>query len=270
MSDKKAIVIDNKADYIRAGLAGDNGPKVIFRTDSVTAKSPIANTDVITDWAGMESVWAHTFAQLGVDPAQHPILISEPPLNTQTNRNKTMQLLFGKFNTPAVHLATAPMLELYDAGLMTGTVLSIGERVIYTVPIYNGYALPHAIIRMDFGGAQLSNSAAGGIPEALFQPALIHIESAGISETVYNSVMKCEPDYRLTMYKNILLSGSSANYPGLAARLQEEVAELAPPTARVKVIESVEAKNAAWRGGNKLAPDLAGYDMWTSKEKFTG
>jgi actin-related protein len=55
-------------------------------------------------------------------------------------------------------------------------------------------------------------------PEALFQPSLIGQESAGVHETTYNSIMKCDVDIRKDLYGNIVLSGGTTMYPGIADR----------------------------------------------------
>ena len=44
-------------------------------------------------------------------------------------------------------------------------------------------------------------------PEALFMPATVGREDAGIAEMVYNTIMKCDIDIRKQLYENILLSG---------------------------------------------------------------
>ena len=51
-------------------------------------------------------------------------------------------------------------------------------------------------------------------PESLFQPALLGMESAGIHETTYNSIMKCDVDIRRDLYANTVLSGGSTMFPG--------------------------------------------------------
>eukprot|EP00961_Rhodomonas_salina_P284416 3844243-Rhodomonas_salina.1 len=70
-------------------------------------------------------------------------------------------------------------------------------------------------------------------PEVLFQrcpgqPAFIGLETAGIHEVTYNSIMKCDVDIRRDLYQNIVLSGGSTMFPGLADRLQKEVMALTP------------------------------------------
>merc|ERR1712012_1091948 len=58
-------------------------------------------------------------------------------------------------------------------------------------------------------------------PEALFQPQFLGLESVGIHETTYNSIMKCDVDIRKDLYANVVLSGGSTMYPGIADRYAE-------------------------------------------------
>ena len=46
-------------------------------------------------------------------------------------------------------------------------------------------------------------------PEVLFTPSLVGVESAGIDETAFNSIMKCDVDIRRDLYGNVVLSGGA-------------------------------------------------------------
>ncbi|XP_011074738.1 actin-like [Sesamum indicum] len=90
-------------------------------------------------------------------------------------------------------------------------------------------------------------------PEVLFQPSLIGMEAAGIHETSYNSIMKRDVDIRKDLYGNIVLSGGSTMFPGIADRMSKEIAALAPSRMKIKVVAPPERMYSVWIGGSILA-----------------
>uniref|UniRef100_A0A8C7WSA9 Actin, beta 1 n=2 Tax=Oryzias sinensis TaxID=183150 RepID=A0A8C7WSA9_9TELE len=90
-------------------------------------------------------------------------------------------------------------------------------------------------------------------PEALLQPSFLGMESSGIHEMTYNSIMKCDIDIHENLYANTVLSGGSSMYPGIADRMQKEITALAPPTMKIKIIAPPERKYSVWIGGAILA-----------------
>merc|ERR1712241_1646268 len=80
-----------------------------------------------------------------------------------------------------------------------------------------------------------------------------NMESAGIHETTYNSIMKCDVDIRKDLYANTVLSGGTTMYPGIADRMQKEMTALAPSTMKIKIVAPPERKFSVWIGGSILA-----------------
>lgn len=249
------IVIHNESGYIRAGLSSGDTPSVILKTDSVTGKSPIEK-NVVTDWEGMVKVWKRVFDELDANPTEHPILMSEPPLNPKCNREKTIQVLFETFGVPGCYLSIDGVLALYSFGGTTGCAVNIDQDVINVVPIYQGYALHHAMLLTGLDRCDTLDSLFG-----------VTIKD-NIRDMIYMGIMKCDVELRSDLFKNIVVAGHGSKFPGLRERLTQEVTDVAPATATVKVEQSDQPENSVWNGGDQLAPNLDQYGMWISRAEY--
>jgi len=67
------------------------------------------------------------------------------------------EIMFETYSIPGVYMAIQAVLSLYQSGRVTGLVCDVGDGVCHVVPIYEGFALSHAIDRINLAGRDLTN-----------------------------------------------------------------------------------------------------------------
>lgn len=182
------IVLDNGTGVMKAGFAGDERPKCTFRSYVGRPKYDCVMTGgalkqgaayvgkpaedhrgamrlsfpvehgAVANWDDMERLWRHVYGEQGLSVASEarPVLLTEPPLNAARMRERTAEVFFETFNAPAIQFSPQPVLSLYASGLVTGVVLGSGEGVTTAVPVYEGFAVKHAIQRSEVAGREVS------------------------------------------------------------------------------------------------------------------
>ena len=119
-----------------------------IRRDDVEYCSPFNADGVLDDLDAYEAICDHVFrGRLCVQTAEHPILLSEPVLTPEANREKIVELLFEKYKLPAVFLGKNPVLSCFASGKATGLSVDVGGRAATTCAVHEGYALVKSVIQ---------------------------------------------------------------------------------------------------------------------------
>jgi len=84
----------------------------------------------------------------------------------------------------------------------------------------------------------------------------------------YNSIFKCDLDVRRDLYGNVVLSGGTTMFPGIADRMQKELTALSPASMKVKIVAPPERKYSVWIGGSILASLSTFQNLWCSKQEY--
>ena len=185
--EDRAIVIDNGSDMIKAGFSGDAddalravfpslvgqprhsgviigmgrtspyvGDEAHSKRGILSLRYPIEH-GIVNNWDDMERIWHHTFYnELRVAPEEHALLLTEAPSNPKSKREEMTKYMFESFDVPRMFVATDAVLALFASGRTTGIVLDSGEMITNIVPIYEGYALPHAFNKLVLGGRNIT------------------------------------------------------------------------------------------------------------------
>lgn len=178
------VVIDNGTGVMKAGFAGEDSVKCTFPSyvgrpkhtrvmagaaegetfigskaeelrGILTVKYPMAH-GVVEHWDDMELIWRHLYSEMKAIAEEHPVLLTEAPLNPRKNREKAAEIFFETFGCPALFISAQAILSLYASGRTTGVVLDSGDGVTHAVPVYEGFALPHAVMRSDVAGRDVT------------------------------------------------------------------------------------------------------------------
>jgi len=178
-----AIVIDNGSGLVKTGFSQEDKPVSVFPSvvgrpripgvilgDNVivgqgaqkkrgilSLRYPVEH-GIVVNWDDMQTLWQHTFKnELRIDSSEYPVMLTEAALNPKNNRERSLTTLFETFNVPSLNMAVCPVVSLFASGRTTGIVLECGDGVTHTAPIYEGYVLPHAILRLDIAGRDLTD-----------------------------------------------------------------------------------------------------------------
>ncbi|CAI0450631.1 unnamed protein product, partial [Linum tenue] len=331
--DSKAGVKDSERKGKRKLYVGSQS--LGFRRDNMEVLSPIKD-GVVMDWDIVDSIWDHAFREcLLVDPKEHPMLLAEPSSNSQQQRERTVELMFEKYNVPALFLAKNAVLTSFASGRATALVVDSGGGSTTIAPVHDGYVIQKAVASCPIGGEFLTDCLlksleskgvvikprysfkrketrpgdfqrviASDIKECVCRAPDTPYDEASYSNIpmtpyelpdgqqflvlkalqrlvqtsvvcpkwqVIDSINRCDVDIRKELFSSVLLAGGTASMQQLKERLEKDLLEESPQTARVKVLasgNSTERRFSVWIGGSILASLGSFQQMWFSKSEY--
>jgi len=182
----KPVVSDNGTGFVKSGFAGENFPREVFPSligrpimrfeeefkdielkdimvgeecskyrAMLETSHPVEN-GIVKDWVGMRHLWDHTWKQLKINPPEHRILLTEPPMNPKDNQKRMLENMFEKYQFAGAKVSIQAMLVLYAQGLLTGVVLDSGDGVTHIVPVWEGICPPLLIKRLNVAGRHIT------------------------------------------------------------------------------------------------------------------
>jgi len=184
---RNLIVCDNGTGLVKCGYADTNSPEFTFPslvgTPQLKSKVKIGNKDIelksimcgdqaaqvrqfldvtypmsngqVRDWEAMNHLWDYTFHEkMKIDCSNSKVLLSEPPMNPKSNRQKMFEVMFERYNFHGCMAATQAVLTLYARGLLTGVAIDSGDGVTHVCPVYEGTALPAS--KLDLAGRDIT------------------------------------------------------------------------------------------------------------------
>lgn len=183
MSDK-VVVLDNGSGLCKIGFGGDEEPICCFpsivghqvldqedlgtdkmigneacaRAEILSLTSPIKR-GIITNWDDMTKIWGYAFKELGADPTEGPLLITdhynEFSVN-KTQREKTMEIMFETFSVPAFRIDESAKLAIFGGARTTGVVIDCGNGVTDICCVDEGYTCQNSQISLGIGGQDVT------------------------------------------------------------------------------------------------------------------
>jgi len=136
----------------------------VLTQPNATVMKPVKRGEIqISDSAykdALESLWEHTFRNvLGVEQEELPVLIADAlPLGQAAypSRQWVAEIMFEKLKVKSLAIFNTAVLSLFSTGRTRGLVVESGEGLTQAVPVFEGYAIPHAIFKMEVAGLDIT------------------------------------------------------------------------------------------------------------------
>ena len=167
------LVVDCGSAGLRAGWAGDDAPSVLtpsaagLRQHSETLeldpgdKNPprfAVSRGRVVDWEAMVEVWGRLEELINakISDMGSVLVVESPKTGVLADRKLWGEKLFETFGAPSVSIMNSAPLVLFASGRTSGVAIDLGAGLTSVVPVFEGVALNHASLFMDFGGQDIT------------------------------------------------------------------------------------------------------------------
>ena len=135
LMDEKQYIFGDEALHVATGLLPYDDKKYTLRVN------PQVWGDTPSNWDDLEHLWEKLFDDLGADPSQHPILLTQPTLPPTKLQENMLEIMYEKLGVAACYIATGPLLAAYAFGASTGLVVDVGHSSAQVLPIIDGFSM---------------------------------------------------------------------------------------------------------------------------------
>ncbi|KAF0975926.1 hypothetical protein FDP41_005253 [Naegleria fowleri] len=235
------------------------------------------------------------------------LICSEPPQPTKSQREQLAQLVFEELSMASMFSCCGHLLSMFAHGITTGCVLDVGHTQTSVVSVYEGFAFPHSVsVSHVLGGRELTEHLKNKLKEkysdmeylnddetvrtikescGCVKPKYDEVRSEktttyelpdediqGIDDLIQHCIQRCDIDFRLTLFENIVLSGGSTMFKGIDQKIVKELEyrNHLEVWSRIKVKsnENLERKNSAWTGASIIGSLSTMNNLLVSKEEY--
>lgn len=158
------VVFDFGTAYTKAGFAGENGPRVILRSEVKCRET--GNTVPVFETQDKEELrhrlvdFIHKlyFKHLLVNPKDRRVVVVENLLTPSNTRNILAKVLFRHYEVLSVVFAPSHLVALMTLGINTGMVMDIGYQEVTLIPVFEGVPILSAWQALSLGGKAVHSS----------------------------------------------------------------------------------------------------------------
>ncbi len=181
-----SLVVDIGSSSTKVGFSGEDHPSWVFPTTTqsslvskyqeslehctfdpsaesigdLTDHGVLMHRGLVQDWDEMDNFYdmIHTEVSMSaLDIEKTPVLLIDNPKAPVNHRARWAEILFG-YGVPSLCIGNSASCGIFAAGRTTGVVVDCGAGCMTSVPVFEGLALSHACIEMDYAGMDITTN----------------------------------------------------------------------------------------------------------------